>query len=150
MVGISNSLGFYSNILEYYAKFLQHRTEQLIFEPYAASEIEKIIRGKLGDKFPTQDPERFFSKDALHHIGSKVESRSGDLRVAFDICKTALQDHIARSCTEPVSLLEVESIFNARHQSKLSSIVQGLPRESQILVAALYTKLEGQQKTVFT
>ncbi len=149
-VGIANSLGFFANMLDFYAKFPSHKAEQLIFEAYTSTEIEKIIRGKLQTLSEIEGiEEAIISKDALRHLGAKVASISGDIRIAFDICKTVLLDHVNNGTTTPVQLCEIVQVLNLKYKSKLVEILHQLPRDHQMLAAAIYVKMQAEHKEFF-
>ncbi len=150
LIGIANSLGFYSKISQYYSKFPGHKTEELIFETYSSAQIEKILQEKLKAHFCNQKIlEAIVKKEAIHHIGGKVASLSGDIRSAFDVLKTALQDHVAKSVEAPITLKEVVDIINVKYKSKLATILHGLPREHQMIVAAIYLKVKNEGKEFY-
>jgi len=151
LIGIANSLGFFAKISQYYSKFIGHKNEELIFETYSVSQIEHIIKEKLLSNFDKNEEALFkiIQKDAIRHIGGKVASISGDIRSAFDIIKTALQNHVAKNIDSPIKLQEIMEIINVKYKTKFATIIQGLPREHQMIAAALFLKFKNEGKEIY-
>lgn len=151
LIGISNSLGFYSNILEYYGKFPLHNSEQLIFETNTGKEIETILKEKLKFLCGSEElAEKVMTTEAFHYVGAKVAKLSGDLRIAFDICKTALENKLNLRDEEPIRMSRIADVYESKYKSRLNLIIQTLPRDMQIILAAIYLNLEENKRELYS
>ena len=76
-----------------------------MFQPYDQEDIESIIDEKVNKHFPTFvaeikdtpqfiDMKKFFfalrQEDAMKYLGAQISKKSGDIRVVFDVMKSAL------------------------------------------------------------
>lgn len=86
---------------------------QLLFEPYSADDVQSIVEMKINKLFhrvvpseskcegdPQKKFQRGFLRNLMHNLideraltilSKKIAQSSGDIRVAFDIMKTALE-----------------------------------------------------------
>lgn len=150
-IGIANSVSFFSDMLHYYGKYPSHKAEQLIFEAYTGLQIEQILAAKLNKYFGSKEiVEGLISEKALHCIGAKVANMSGDIRSAFEICKAALEEQIMKNVKEPIQMMEIVSIINAKYKSKLVGILQKLPRDQLMIAATIYNMMDTDHKDFYT
>ncbi len=63
--------------------------------------------------------------------------------------KTALVQHVATGKEAPIGMTEVADIINSKYKSKLATILHGLPREHQMIAAAIYIKLKAEGKEFY-
>lgn len=90
VLGVSNTL----NLAEQLHTRVQSRigSRRCIFKAYDAKQIENILRAKLAQATPGQT---VFDQDAIVFVSKKTASLSGDIRRAFQICRTAAE-HVVR------------------------------------------------------
>lgn len=100
IIGIANSVDLLNNAFYGNKKELTLIESKLVFEPYNKDDVMEIIQKKHAKLFANHketfmhvkdDYQRLFEDQSIELIGRKVEQDSGDIRVAFDITKSALQ-----------------------------------------------------------
>jgi origin recognition complex subunit 1 len=97
VLGVSNTL----NLVEQLHTRVQSRIggRRCIFKAYDAEQIQKIVRSKLLQASPGYT---VFDDDAITFVSKKTASLSGDIRRAFQICRTAAE-HVLREETTPAA-----------------------------------------------
>ena len=90
VLGVSNTL----NLAEQLHTRVQSRigSRRCIFKAYDTDQIENILRAKLLQASPGYT---VFDEDAIVFVSKKTASLSGDIRRAFQICRTAAE-HVMR------------------------------------------------------
>ncbi len=78
-----------------------------------------------------------------------MASVSGDVRGAFDLLRTTLQRHVADGNGAPIGMAELAKAIDAKYGSKVASVLRGLPREHQMVIAAIYMKLKTDGKEYY-
>lgn len=91
IIGIANSVDLLSKVSQYSNKEGELVEKKWIFGPYSERDItkiinKKIIRFNLKNKCETD----YIDKKALEFASKKVAKISGDIRVAFDLIKSAM------------------------------------------------------------
>ncbi|TNV72597.1 hypothetical protein FGO68_gene11804 [Halteria grandinella] len=150
------------------------RDAQILFEPYDEGQITTIIEEKLNMRFidfpllVKQNPivkKMFFSlidERAMTLISKKVSKMNGDVRVAFDIIKSAfveLQQRVKHFIPEgqkeespdqmpepkdiKITLDLVTHVFKAKYGSKLPETLKCLPRQNLIILEAIVNLYAG-------
>ena len=95
IIGIANSTDLVSKVSQFANKDHELVESKCIFAPYSEEDITKIIEKKV-QKHISANPKQkqyldnLFEKDALRLTAKKVSKISGDIRVAFDLIKSAL------------------------------------------------------------
>lgn len=91
IIGIANSVDLLSKVSQYSNKENELVEEKCIFGPYSERDIIKIIKKKK-NKFceATGCSLQFIDDKALEFAAKKVAKISGDIRVAFDLIKSAM------------------------------------------------------------
>lgn len=121
VLGVSNTL----NLAEQLHTRVQSRIggRRCIFKAYDADQIQKILRSKLLQASPGYT---VFDEDAIKFVSKKTASLSGDIRRAFQICRTAAE-HVMReqsdSPKDPIVTIRDavkvsrESFYSAKSQA---------------------------------
>lgn len=134
---------------------------QLLFTPYSYDQIISILEEKINmkfSKFPMklhQIKTIFFNlvdEQAMKMIALKVSKINGDIRVAFDLMKSALtklQIKVKYNTPQEVQDEEVvvtkeiiNQILEEKYGSKVQQILESLPRQDHIVLEALITIFE--------
>ena len=150
LVGMANSSAFHTNLLEYYEKYPTHRTNQMTFEPYKASEIQLVLKAKLNAHLGEEHKfEEIITSDAIRNVAQNVALGSGDMRAAFDVMKTVLMHHVSNGIEVPVGMQEMAALIKSKYMSKFGKILRSLPTSLQMLAAAIYTKMQVDNREVF-
>lgn len=94
LVGIANALDFTNRFLPR-LKARNLRVQLLPFMPYTASQIAAVITSKLQSLLSPQDRSEgnyvpFVHPTAIQFLAKKVAAQTGDLRKAFDICRSTI------------------------------------------------------------
>lgn len=91
IIGIANSVDLLSKVSQYSNKEGELVEKKWIFGPYSERDITKIIRKKT-DKFDLKNnwKTKYIDDKALEYASKKVAKISGDIRVAFDLIKSAM------------------------------------------------------------
>lgn len=143
---------------------------QLLFEPYSTDQITDILEQKVNSRYsqlPTQMREdgqlkrlffQLIDDRAYEFIAKKVSKQNGDIRVAFDLLKSAL-DHLAlkvKSTDENsldidkvrVTYQTILDVFEKKHGSKIPKTLKSQPRQNLLLLRALSELFEevGEEK----
>jgi len=148
LIGIANSTILYSSIIEDHDSY---RINQITFEPYAVDEIQSIMQKKLEMCLGEEEKwDTVIAPSALRNIAQSVASNSGDMRIAFDVIKMAVMEHITKHITTPISLLEVSTIIKTKYKSKLGKILQTIPTSQKMMCAAVYAKISVDRREVFS
>ena len=154
MIGIGNRVRIYPQLKEFYDKISGCRLSNCIFKVYEESHITQILTNKLTEAIAhTQldgDFQQIIEQRGVDIIGKKVFNLSGDLRVAYDICKTVLLEKIYAQggILLPIKALEVYRIINKKYMSKYKEILLGLNRERQLLLFALTTAAKKHNRQI--
>lgn len=147
VLGVSNTL----NLAEQLHTRVQSRigSRRCIFKAYDAKQIGNILRAKLLQASPAYT---VFDEDAIVFVSKKTASLSGDIRRAFQICRTAAE-HVMRergnsSSEDPLvtigDALKVsrESFYSAKSQA----MTRCTPFEALLLVTlACLSKSTGRE-----
>lgn len=146
LVGISNALDMVDRLLPR-LKMNGLSPNTLVFMPYTADQIASIIRAKLD----TLDEPNMIHPSAIQLCSKKSASNTGDLRKAFDICRSAIEsvEKEARGNNSlhskaPVLTVKIQhiarvtnAVFNANPTNKLRAL-----NLSQKLLVCLLVKAE--------
>uniref|UniRef100_A0A7S4AC08 BAH domain-containing protein n=1 Tax=Pseudo-nitzschia australis TaxID=44445 RepID=A0A7S4AC08_9STRA len=86
VVGISNTL----NLVDHLIPSVQSRvgTEKCVFKAYSLNDTTSILRSKMKEGSPNFN---FFEDDAILFAAKKTAALSGDIRKAFQICRSAAE-----------------------------------------------------------
>lgn len=153
------------------------RDAQILFEPYDEDQITTIIEEKLNMRFidfplsVKTNPivkKMFFSlidERAMALISKKVSKMNGDVRVAFDIIKSAFielqhrvkhfisegekeeqDDQMPEPQTIKITVELVSHVFKAKYGSKLPETLKCLPRQNLIILEAIVNLYSGWEK----
>lgn len=148
LIGIANSTLLYSSILEDHDSY---RISQITFEPYTVPAIQSILHKKLEECLPEDEKhDSIILPSALRNVAQSVASGSGDMRIAFDIIKMAVMEHISKEITTPITLGEIAAIMKAKYKSKLGKTLLTLPTSQKMMCAALYSAVSLDHREVFT
>lgn len=117
VLGVSNTL----NLVEQLHTRVQSRIggRRCIFKAYDADQIQKIVRSKLVQASPGYT---VFDDDAITFVSKKTASLSGDIRRAFQICRTAAE-HVLREETAREQDASVDPHNNAPNHSHRRPVV---------------------------
>eukprot|EP00826_Nyctotherus_ovalis_P054334 TRINITY_DN7108_c0_g3_i1.p1 TRINITY_DN7108_c0_g3~~TRINITY_DN7108_c0_g3_i1.p1 ORF type:complete len:451 (+),score=108.84 TRINITY_DN7108_c0_g3_i1:125-1477(+) len=148
LIGIANSTLLYSSLLEDHDSY---RISQITFEPYTVPAIQSILQKKLEECLPEdRKHDSVILPSALRNVAQSVASGSGDMRIAFDVIKMAMMEHISKEITAPITLGEVAAIMKAKYKSKLGKMLLTLPTSQKMMCAALYSVVSFDHREVFT
>ena len=148
-------MGLYSKLLSYYGQIGGFMVKQLIFRAYNSNEIGFILKAKINSLYKDLDKlkefhqgeeelkkcecyEYIFDDDAIRICAERVAQINGDLRAAFDICKSVLQKNkrkmIAYSEIKQEKMKENKSIseLSTRKASESESWVKGEEEENSL------------------
>lgn len=121
VLGVSNTL----NLAETLHTRVQSRigSRRCIFKAYDDKQIGNILRAKLLQASPGYT---VFDEDAIVYVSKKTASLSGDIRRAFQICRTAaehvMRKHISKDGDPVVTIRDAlkvsrESFYSAKSQA---------------------------------
>ena len=73
---------------------------------------------------------------------AKIDKLSGDLRVSFEIMRNTVQKKIEKmkanpKCSEVITLSEASEVCEEMFESKVSMLVQKVPRSHQIVLKCI-------------
>lgn len=91
IIGIANSVDLLSKVSQNSGKEGELVEKKWVFSPYSKKDVTKIIEAKIkkfNEKYSIKSD--YLEPGALTFAASKVARVSGDIRVAFDLIKTAL------------------------------------------------------------
>lgn len=161
IIGIANSVDLISKVSDRGNKEKDLVTKKLVFPPYTEAQIYKILSQKVKDcwekrlDLPESDQEYFESlldNNSKKFISKKVAIQSGDIRVAFDILKSALLGRIKTATTTlkqespdveklrdevMIKLPDIVAIIKRKYDPKTMEILSGLPPRTLQLVISL-------------
>ena len=145
VLGVSNTL----NLVEQLHTRVQSRigSRRCNFKSYDDKQIENILRAKLSQASPGYS---VFDEDAIVFVSKKTASLSGDIRRAFQICRTAAE-HVMRehkSGADP--LVTIRDAVQVSRESFYSAKSQAITRctafEALLLVSlASLSKSTGRE-----
>lgn len=149
VLGVSNTL----NLVEQLHTRVQSRigSRRCIFRAYDAQQIETILRSKLFQACPGRT---VFDDDAIVFVSKKTASLSGDIRRAFQICRTAaeyvLREHAQVPDEERGPLVMIRDAVKVSRESFHSAKSQAITRctvfEALLLVSlASLSKSTGRE-----
>ena len=93
IIGIANSVDLLSKVSQYNNKEMELVEKKWIFGPYSDSDIIKIVNKKKDAFWKRYKCEAdYIDSRALEYTAKKVSKVSGDIRVAFDLIKTAFSN----------------------------------------------------------
>jgi origin recognition complex subunit 1 len=147
VLGVSNTL----NLAEQLHTRVQSRIggRRCIFKAYDAEQIQEILQSKLLQASPGYT---VFDQDAIKFVSKKTASLSGDIRRAFQICRTSaeyvMREHASRVATDPVVSIRdaVKVSRESFHSAKSQAIVRCTAFEALLLVTlASLSKSTGRE-----
>ncbi|EGG17008.1 hypothetical protein DFA_07989 [Cavenderia fasciculata] len=143
LIGIANDLDLLEKSMPRLSK-KQKKPAHLNFEAYKSDQIYQILKNRI--ESVTDDYEDAFQDEALQFIAKRIEKRRGDIRLALEICRTALEQKRIEFREDPSKLPESGSICTLDDVSKImdsyfdnsfpDTIIQ-LPLHSQLLLISL-------------
>ena len=145
VLGVSNTL----NLAEQLHTRVQSRigSRRCIFKAYGAVQIQNILHAKLLQASPGYT---VFDEDAIVFVSKKTASLSGDIRRAFQICRTAAE-HVMREHHSSVDpLVTIRDAVKVSRESFYSAKSQAITRctafEALLLVSlASLSKSTGRE-----
>lgn len=90
LIGIANSLNLPDRFLPR-LKGKKSEPKRLSFHPYTTEDIVTIISARLQSLDPTSETFAMMDPKAIELCARKVSAASGDLRMALDICRRAIE-----------------------------------------------------------
>jgi cell division control protein 6 len=136
LIGISNALDMVDRLLPR-LKMNGLSPNSLVFMPYTADQIARIIQMKLNQLEDKGEKIRLFHPAALKLCSKKSASNTGDLRKAFDICRAAIESvekeargsNIIQFKDAPLNTVQIQhiarvtnAVFNANPTKKLKNL----------------------------
>jgi len=113
LIGIANSLNLPDRFLpRLKAKGLEPR--QLSFNPYTTKQIVEIVTSRLQSLDPDATTIPLMDAKAIEFCARKVSAASGDLRMALDLCRRAIElvetEHLKKEETTPLKEISLQSL----------------------------------------
>jgi cell division control protein 6 len=136
LIGISNALDMVDKLLPR-LKMNGLSPNSLVFMPYTADQIARIIQMKLNQLEDKGEKIQLFHPAAIKLCSKKSASNTGDLRKAFDICRTAIESvekeargsNIIQFKDAPLNTVQIQhiarvtnAVFNANPTKKLKNL----------------------------
>jgi cell division control protein 6 len=113
LIGIANSLNLPDRFLpRLKAKGLEPR--QLSFNPYTTKQIVEIVTSRLQSLDPDATTIPLMDAKAIEFCARKVSAASGDLRMALDLCRRAIElveaQHLTTEETTPLKEISLQPL----------------------------------------
>lgn len=135
IIGIANSVDLLSKVCNTYNKENDLVEKKWVFEPYSDRNIKKIVEKKL-ERFQnhTKCTYKLIDEKALEYASKKVAKISGDIRVAFDLIKSATIQLLLKYREEAMKKKrEVEGISEDETINEEQKDENSSPNEGEIL-----------------
>ncbi|OQS07036.1 hypothetical protein THRCLA_00954 [Thraustotheca clavata] len=145
--GIANSI----DLTNKYIPFLRTRAcvpVVVMFRPYEYEAIHNILEARIAHNTLLTKP--LFEPVAISFLARKIASSTGDIRVAFDVCRRILHQKSEKEGTSKpwtVTLMDITSMLKVL-DFQGAKVLQTLPRSTQFIVYTT-TKMTPKVPNVF-
>ena len=116
--------------------------ERLVYEPYTADQIQKILQSRLSDI-------SIFETRSLVLVSKKVATISGDIRRSLQITKRAVEicrDEYQKGPTDNLKKVSVDHVIKAYDEmsnSKTVQVLRGLRKLEVLVIISLFLELKS-------
>ncbi|CAG0896228.1 unnamed protein product [Darwinula stevensoni] len=163
LIGVANALDLTDRMLPWLQGCVAARPQLFHFKSYSKDQILDILRARLDQ---AGDSQNVFHPLALRFLASKIAGRAGDIRMALDVCRRAVNLAEAKAkeqlVLQPVSngkgqcqklplkeigIREVSSLYDEATGSSVANLISGssheMPLQQKLAVATLLLITKG-------